>query len=473
MLAGAAIAIYQYGAGHGLPVRHVIIISLDTTRADHFGCYGNTWISTPRIDALASESILFTNYRTVVPTTLASHTSLFTGKYPHTHGTPRNGFVVNDDNVMLAEILKEAGFHAAGFLGSFALDSRFNFAQGFDHYDETFDQLVGERGADQNQRSAEAVTDTVIAHLDENGIPPRSMLFVHYFDPHAPYSPPADYVRSYDPEAVDGPPHNAAVRRWLAQTPGQVNELARMLGARYAGEITYMDEHIGRLLDALDERGILDEAILVVVSDHGEDLWDHPQYFNHGLTTYQSSMHAVCMVRMPKAASGGSRIDDLVGSIDVLPTILNYLGLSIPKGIDGEAVDLIQGVVPSSPRTRFGEATKPWNKVETDPRWYNNLKARCVWEGSLKYIRVPYNGSEALYDLAADPNERNNLLTSPSPQARASAKTLRHKLEAWTNSARPLPSTFQPSQRDETIRRLKSLGYLGGSPSGGKVGEEP
>lgn len=183
VLAAVGTGLYRYmqGPTYKGPVRHVILISLDTTRRDHFGCYGNPWIRTPNMDALSAESILFTDYSTVVSTTLASHTSLFTGKYPHAHGVPRNGFMVNTENKMIAEILQDAGFRTVGFPGSFALDSRFDFAQGFDYYDEDFDILVGTGGVDQNQRNAEKVTNSVIHYLEEDGTGRNLFLFVHYF----------------------------------------------------------------------------------------------------------------------------------------------------------------------------------------------------------------------------------------------------------------------------------------------------
>ena len=442
------------------PVRHVIVISMDTTRADHFGCYGNEWIRTPRIDALAGESILFTKYMTVVPSTLASHTSLFTGKYPHSHGTPRNGFVVHDDNVMLVEVLHDAGFHTAGFLGSFALDSRFNFSQGFDHYDETFDRLVGWQGADQNQRSAAAVTDAAIAYLEEKGISTNLFLFAHYFDPHDPYTPPTPYDKMYDPEGDRKLPPLEFIRQRIQQTGGQPIPLAQAVAKRYAGEVSYMDEHIGRLIDYLQHKGILDHAILILTSDHGENFWEHPMYFHHGLTTYRTTIDAVCMMRLPDAQLGGKRVDARIASIDVLPTVLTYLGFPVPDEVDGESIDLFGDV---EPRTRFAEATQPWQKVETDPRWHNIRKARCMCEDRWKFIQTPFAGTEELYDLSADPLERNNLLrpVAPTQEITSRANDMRDRLEAWADSADPLKSVFEPSQAQETIRRLRSLGYLG------------
>jgi arylsulfatase A-like enzyme len=438
------------------PAQHVIVISLDTARSDHFGCYGNSWIRTPRIDGLASESILYTNYMTVVPTTLTSHTSLFTGKYTHTHGTPRNGFRVNEHNIMLPEILKRAGFHTAGFLGSFALDSRFGFAQGFDYYDEEFDQLVGDSGADQDQRKAEAVTNAVITYIDKTGIPPHLFLFVHYFDPHKPYAPPIPYRKIYA--------NNDGVKSWLALTQGEdiefsIEDMNNAL--HYAGEVSYMDKHVGRLIDYLKQQKILDEAILIITSDHGENFKEHPENWDHGLTVYQTTMQAVGLIRLPHAIKAGTKVDQLFTNIDILPTLLKYLGLAIPDGIDGEAIDLDYAGREKSlpPRTRFGQATRPLS-VETDPRWYNIRKARCAREGNLKYIQTPYEMIEELYDLSVDPYEKKNLLENAKPEIMSKAEPLKKKLISWANSANPLTSRFEPSQKEETIRRLRSLGYI-------------
>lgn len=287
----------QCTPGHG--VKHVIVISLDTTRPDHLGCYGNNWISTPHLDQLAAESILFTNYMTVVPTTLPSHTSLFTGRYPHTHGTPQNGYTVNKKNVMLTEILKNAGFHTAGIIGSFALNSRFSFSQGFDYYNEDYEKAAGTNRRTQNERSAQAVTGAAVRYLEKRGVPPRLFLFVHYFDPHMPFEPPPPYDTLYaweddDKKSADTItvhytcPHNLSEKEWHAS-----KEAAR----NYAGEISYMDHQVGQLIYYLREKGILDSAILVVTSDHGENFWEHLPYFHHGTATYQTTMQGVCMIR--------------------------------------------------------------------------------------------------------------------------------------------------------------------------------
>jgi len=441
------------------PPRHVIIVSMDTTRADHFGFMGNPSIKTPRLDAIAAESIVLTDCMTVSPTTLPSHTSLFTGKYPHHHGSAWNGYMVHPDNVMLAEILKGAGFTTAGFAGSFALDKRFDIDQGFDTYDQTFDLLLDGGRAGGNQRRAEQVTDAVVAYLDAREIPDRLFLFAHYFDPHQPYAAPVPFHGMYDPKGGLALSPIIEIDEGLEYDP-EKQQVGRRLIPLYAAEVSYMDFHIGRLFDELQQRGILDDAILLVTSDHGETFMEHQRYFNHGKSVYQTTMHSVCVIRLPGGEGGGRKIEELVANIDLLPTLLDILGISPPPGIDGVAIPL--GVTRDivDQRTRFGQATLPRNRHETDPRWFNILKARYIRSGQYKLIQTPYRETEELYDLESDPGEQRNLLEDPSQETLEIAARLRVELTAWAESADPLPSRFDPSQMDDTIERLKSLGYL-------------
>ena len=439
--------------------RVIIVISMDTTRGDHFGFLGSPRVQTPMLDALAEESIVFPDFSTVVPTTLASHTTLFTGKYPHHHGTPRNGFMVNEDNEMLAEILRRAGYQTAAFIGSFALESRFDFNQGFDHYDETFHQFVGEGGADQNQRSAESINEAVLAFLDRQTNLDRLFLFVHYFDAHAPYTPPPPFDRAYDQRGRDGLLPLEAIRQDRTLDRQERLRQARRQALQYASEISYLDAQIGRLLDQLRDRNLLDDALLLITGDHGENLWEHNEPFGHGRTVHEATRRVVCMIRLPGGESGGRRVAGPISNIDILPTLLGFVGLDPPSDIDGRAVSLdpLGDVLP--PRVVFGQATKPFN-VESDPRWTNMLKSRFAKEGSYKLIQTPYRGTEELYDLATDREELRDLLLDPSPEIEEVAARLRSRLEAWAESADPLPSRFEPSQSQETRERLRSLGYI-------------
>jgi arylsulfatase A-like enzyme len=221
-----------------------------------------------------------------------------------------------------------------------------------------------------------------------------------------------------------------------------------------------MDQQIGRLLDDLRKRGVLDDALLIVTSDHGETLWEHSERFDHGGAVYQTTIHAVCVIRLPDASRAGAQLDHPATNIDILPTVLAFLGVAIPPGVEGEPIDLRTPGAPSRQRLRFGQATKPWSEADEDQRWMNARMKRFVRQGSFKFIQTPYREIEELYDLVSDPGETRNLLKDPSPDIEALANTLRGELEAWAASADPLPTAFESSHTEETIERLRSLGYL-------------
>jgi arylsulfatase A-like enzyme len=243
---------------------------------------------------------------------------------------------------------------------------------------------------------------------------------------------------------------------------GRPEASAERVALQYAGEISYMDEHVGRLIDGLRTRGILEHAVVSLTSDHGENFWEHPRCFNHGWDTYETTLRAVGLVRLPGARHAGSRIRGPVSSIDVAPTLLRVLGAAVPAGIEGQALTLDPPAEPDATRARFGQATKPWSEVETDPRWHNLLKMRCIRQGRYKLIQTPYLNAEELYDVEHDPQEQHDLLLERTAEVERILGELRPQLERWAFAAQPWPSTFEREQQDETLRRLESLGYLGG-----------
>ena len=446
-----------------LRARNVVWLSLDTTRADMFGFMGNDWIKTPRIDALARDSVVFAAHQTVVPTTLPSHTTQLTGLYPHHHGTPNNGWMVSDENRMLAEILRDVGFETAGFAGSFALESRFGFAQGFDHWDERFDVLVGEDGNDQNQRSAETLTNAVSDWLRDRakaGDDAPLFLFVHYFDAHRHYQERGaflDLYRGLDLPLVLGPAleHQALPAHALAR--------------RYAGEISYLDHHVGRLLIALEIAGVLEDAIVLVTTDHGENFAEHDEPFDHGIRVWDPVVRALWTMRLPRRALAGTRIDVPTSSVDVLPTLLAELGLPVPDGLDGLAIDPRKPeAVP--PRALYAQASRGATPKRTRPadaprEWENLLRTRAVRRDGWKLIQTPdssESGSfrEQLFHTDEDPYEQNDLLPNASPGLRQRVDALRSELEAWVATAAPRPSEPEKKQARETFERLKALGYV-------------
>ncbi len=497
-----ALAIACAACSHREPqhaIRNVILISCDTLRADALASFDGAarkaergslaaTAKTPTLDRLAREGIVFESTSSVAPSTLASHTSLFTGLAPHSHGVARNGFVLSPQCPTLATILKSAGFRTAGFAGSFALDRRFGIAQGFDVWNQDFDLLVDGNTHEQNERRAEKVTDAVLAYVDaaaKSADP--AFLFVHYFDVHAPYDPPNCEVRAVDGIPVTGsiddlrravlmhqaglekPPRGldrAIVQgldpRWptsgFAELP-----IDRELTRRYLAEVEYVDAQIGRLLDGLEKRGVLRDSLVVFVADHGESFFEHDDFYNHGLAVYDTTVHVPWILRLPDGAFAGRRVAAPVSNIDVAPTILELVGIARPERCDGVGrAAAIDGRAPELAPI-FGGATQPRAAEHPRDRWVNDSMAQYVRLGDLKLIETPYLRREELYDLAKDPYERVDLLATGDAATRKLRDELHARLENWRASAAPLPSQFDRGQVEEVERRLKQLGYTGDS----------
>ncbi|MDX2473894.1 MAG: sulfatase [Candidatus Krumholzibacteria bacterium] len=473
------------------PYRHVVLISLDTLRADHLACYGHPDVQTPNIDALAANGIRFDQVVSAAPTTLAAHTSIMTGTYPHTHGVARNGFIVNEDNVLLAEVLAKAGFTSAGFIGAFALDSRFQLDQGFEHFDTEYDDGTPLADGGQVQRRADRVTDAAIAFLDR-GLPERLFLFVHYFDAHAPYDAPAPYGAMYlTDEAIEAqsPPTDMAqaadrqqrhtlgraLGRGKTMTDGLTQPLILnangkpvgddlQIAARYRGEISFLDHHLGRLIEYLRTQGILENAVIVVTSDHGETMWEHGDFWNHGLWVYDTTVRVPLIIRLPGALHAETVVRDVASTTDIMPTVLALLELPVPETVYGRS--LVSGWTggPLEQEPVFSEATQPFRVRKDVYNWANGGKPKCVRQGRWKYIHAPYLDLEELYDIQTDPAERNNLLLAPSEEAKDKAEELRRVLQDWRADSNPLPSSFATKKHKDTLNRLRSLGYVGTGP---------
>lgn len=486
-------------AGAPAAPRHVVLVSLDTTRADHLGCYDGP-VATPSLDRVAAEGVRFADVSTPATTTLCAHTSIFTGTWPQTHGVVRNGYVVPAANETLGELLDAAGFETAGFVSSFALDEAFGLAAGFDTWEQTFDLNIRAGDEEANQRRAEGTTDAVIAYLDAVGddLPERLFLFVHYFDPHAPYDPPEPWRSRHGPiaEGVDGGDRD--LRRIVAEhqeavlgvprdrnanvvegllpelvrgTTGEPRGIDRDLARLYAGEVAYMDHHVGRLFEALRERGLWDDALVVVTADHGETFWEHADFWNHGLATYQTTVHVPLLLRFPGARDAGSVVEQPVSTVDVAPTVLAALGLERPAAMEGSVLlPWIQGARGLRGPV-FAIGTQPGAAVERDAgAWRNRNKAHAIREGRWKYVCTPYLGLEELYDLESDPDERRDLLAAgegDDPDARARADELCRRLAAFRAAADPHPTGFLDHTRDQ----LQQMGYLEAGEGDGAEGE--
>jgi len=441
--------------------RNVILIVADALRADRLGCYGYELNTSPNIDRLAGRGTLFRNFKTVVPSTLASFTSMLTSRHPKDHGAFRNGFTPFEEAVTLGEAFQEEGFETAAFVSSYCLHSDFGMARGFDLFDANFDRTS--LLPDNNLvRSATNVTD---AFLEWHGKRKKSRPFfamIHYFDPHYPYEPPKRFLDEFCSDAdrrvkASLTEINQAMSA-LHAAEGKPDEMALNLHRLYCAEIRYMDEQIGRLLDTIAKTGEEGETIVVFTSDHGETFWDHKEYFNHGLNVFDTTIDIPLIIQCEGVVPAGVENEDPLCNIDLAPTLCRLAGISVPRGFRGAAFD---GVVlgeerPDLPEFRFAEATKP-KQAERNARRPNFKKAKCVMQGPWKYQEMPFTGQPGeLFNMNDDPYELTDLADDPA--CTEIREVLKKALGRWKVD-------FETGKKrvnrmsEETRQRLKELGY--------------
>jgi arylsulfatase A-like enzyme/Tfp pilus assembly protein PilF len=394
------------------------------------GSYGYAAAQTPRLDALARSGLRFEEATTVVPLTLPAHSSLFTGTFPAWHGVRDNGgFYLGDDQVTLAEVLKEKGFRTGGFVGAFVLDRRWGIAQGFDRFFDDFDleKFGGTPAMDAIQRPGSEVVDEAVKWLQAD--PGRPFFaWVHLYDPHAPYEAPEPYRSRFPPTA----------------------------SGAYDAEIATTDALVGRLLDVLELDGRLRETLVVVTGDHGEMLGEHGEQ-THGFFIYDAA------VRIPLIMAGpglpARTVPDQVRIVDVMPTVLALLGLRAPEAVQGESlVPLARGE-----RLSLVAHAESWY-----PRYhYGWSELQSIQDGRFKYIRAP---RPELYNLGADRHELQDLSGSDASRMAAFEAALSTQIARTTNA----DAAKGPQSIDsETEERLAALGYVGGSVSPRNLEDRP
>jgi choline-sulfatase len=390
----------------------VLLISIDTTRADRLGCYGRQGASTPNLDRWAAEGVVFENAVTSAPITLPAHASLMSGLLPHRHGVRDNGiYRVPDETPTLAALLAEAGYDTAAVVGAAVLDRQYGLQRGFKRYEDS----VGPMGLAIAERDAAAVTGAAAAAARSLRKP--FFLFVHYYDPHAAYNPPAPFAERFRPDL-------------------------------YQGEIAYVDEQIGRLRRELEGLGLLEGAVVVITSDHGESLGEHGEP-THGVFLYQSTLRIPLIIVAPGRWPGGSRVDTFASLIDVSPTLLELTGLRVAGGLDGRSLG--PAVDGQAPGVR-------WLPLESEFGYnaYGWAPLSGITDGALKWIDAP---EPEMYDLVADPAERRNLVTA-RPEDGARLASLRRTMV--TEDRRSVPARAESERTEsERLARLTALGYTG------------
>ncbi len=387
----------------------IILISIDTLRADHLPIYGYGKVETPGIDQLARDGIVFDSAWAHSPQTLPSHTSILTGRLPFEHGVRDNmGFSVKDGEQTLARLLRGRGYATGGFVSAYVLRHETGISQGFDVYDDRLPPTSPEKATGEVQRDGAdtlAAAETWLDGLKAD----RFFLFLHLYEPHSPYTPPARFAR-YDP---------------------------------YDGEIAYADELIGRLVASLKRRGLYDAAAIVLLSDHGEGLGDHGE-MEHGIFVYSETIKVPLVMKLPRGRQAGRRVPDPVQHIDLLPTLLSMTGSPAAEGLRGRSLVPAfdgqplpeQGLYAEGLYSRFHFG---WSELYalTDARY--------------RFIRAP---RDELYDRQQDPGERDNLAGSRETTRIAMRQALDRLIAGQKIDA---PAQVSAEDRDA----LAALGYVG------------
>jgi arylsulfatase A-like enzyme len=415
--------------------RSVILISIDTLRADHLGCYGHPLPTSPNLDAFADQGTLFDDAFAPSPWTLPSHVSLLTGLYPTRHGVRTTDRRLADAIPSLATLLAQQGFETGAIVNAVIMRRQFGLAQGFATY-----EMVP---SDQSRAGAASrVTDAALRWLgDRRGR--RVFLFLHYYDVHSDYRSLTRYVRMFAP----GPSRFDGSTTQLADVRGGRlpidEEGAAHLARLYDAGIRQLDQELGRLLTRLRETGWLDDSAVVVTSDHGEEFLDHGSVL-HGHTHYQELLRIPLILRGPTIPAG-VRVRTPVSLVDVVPTLLALLGVAPHPGLDGIDLQALWKAPGGPPSARWlFAAGGPGRTGDT---------IRSVRDGRHKLVLYKLSGRRELYDLVADPRERENLVgMRPEVESRLwqeLSRVVRSEGEAPDASAIP----------GEVRQRLEQLGY--------------
>ncbi|MBA3950096.1 MAG: sulfatase-like hydrolase/transferase, partial [Acidobacteria bacterium] len=393
--------------------RNILLVTIDTLRADALGAYGGG-AATPNLDALAAGGARFDFAHAHAVVTLPSHASILSGRYPYEHGVRDNtGYRFSGSQPTAASLLKNAGFSTGAFVSGFPLDGRFGLDAGFDHYDDRLDaESALEAGGGERERRADATVKAASAWIGRQ--PGRWMAWVHLYDPHAPYAPPQEFA-------------------------------ARYPGSLYLGEVSWTDHALGPLLRTL--AALPRHTLVIVTSDHGEALGEHGEA-THGIFAYEETLRVPLIIAETGEgrAPGGVTIASPVRHVDLLPTMLEAVGVASGPGLPGAS---LAGVIagdaadrPSYFESMMPAVTRGWAPL------------RGVLSGREKYIDLPI---PELYDLAADPRETVNLAPAESSRTQVFFNLLK-----GFNLA---PPSRAAAETPETLERLRSLGYIGGGTS--------
>jgi arylsulfatase A-like enzyme/Flp pilus assembly protein TadD len=399
---------------------NVLLITVDTLRADHLGCYGYRQIKTPNIDALAQEGVRFEHAYSQVPLTLPSHVVILTGTYPmYNHVRDFTGIGLPSNVGIISEAFKRHGYATAAFVSAYVLDGSWGLRRGFDVYNDRFDpQQYETRNPGNIQRRGDKTVDQFLAWFEHR--PPKPFFaWIHLYDPHSPYDPPEPFHSEY-------------------------------AGHPYDGEIAFADAQVGRVFSALREARAFDRTLIAFLSDHGESLGEHGED-EHGFFVYTSTIHIPLIIKIPGDGRQQSKtVGAVAATVDLAPTLFRLAGFSDPlaRQFQGRSLaSLILANGAGENREAYSETLYPFNSFGWSP-------LHALINRRYEYIEAP---QPELYDLERDPAEKQNLFA----QHKAAANALKAQLDALKNrfTARSEGPSGPPLSQ-ETVEKLKSLGYL-------------
>ncbi|NNK48404.1 MAG: sulfatase [Gemmatimonadetes bacterium] len=442
------------------PTPNIILISIDSLRADRLGVYGHARNTSPNIDRLASAGVVFDNAYSTTSWTLPSHVSMLSGLYPEVHGVRKGKQKVSKQVVLCSEVFERMGYRNMAVVSGPYLNRRFGFNQGFEDYDDrtirfrsTPASHAGVTSPQQHERIVE-VLDT----LGED----RFFLFLHYWDVHLDYEPPGRYGTMFDPDYSGDISGRGFLDNEDIRDGMDPRDLEHLL-ALYDGEIAFTDHHIGLLMDELEQRGLFEQSLIVFTADHGDEFFEHGGK-GHRRTLYNESLQVPLIVKFPGGSFAGHRVDSAASLVDIVPTVYDYMDIDWPWEHNGQSLlpAILGWAVPDGDQPRFADL---------------HGEIASAIEGRWKVVRTAGESPTVeLYDLALDPGERENLLLEDEDLAgwrsrvgRKGAREARQglslgrRLEEWQAAAEMQAADLErvSIEYDEDLRKtLKALGYL-------------
>ncbi|MFC1850783.1 sulfatase [candidate division CSSED10-310 bacterium] len=440
---------------------NLVLVSLDTLRYDRLGITGYKAPTSPMLDTWSRDAIMFDSMISNSSWTLPAHHSLFTGQFPTVHSANYPGARLANDKVTLAEVLNRNGYDTCAWTGGAYVSRGFGFAQGFAHFQE-----VG----DSKELIMDELVDLSTRWLENRNPHTPFFLFLHSFDVHVPYTPPTEFLPPFEPiptSSVDATDPFTLLRimnKDITLKPPDLEYLNKL----YDAEIRFVDHQLGRLFNALDRLRLTDRTIVVLFSDHGETFQDHGLIMTHAYTLYEEVIHVPLLIRLPGLTEGlGLRRQSLVQTVDLMPTLLDLLGITIS---DSKVLMLGKSLLPviayDEPVNQevFAE-TNYNNHLQKFPRMFPGRKhtaTRVIRTSEYAYILDEINDVEELYSIKNDKHQQQNILNE-SP---AVVSELKPKLKRWMSAVSALSGARTDAEMDpETVKMLQELGYIDKSGS--------